>query len=85
MHDYRCVGGNGHDDSWKCILLTATSWQGVVHFNAKTKDQGSRKHGAKLAWKELDNSGLGAFIDKPAGRGTRDICTCMHAWHGTRR
>ncbi len=37
-------------------------------------DRGN-KAGAKLAWKELDDSGLGTFMEKPAGRGTRYVST----------
>ncbi len=49
----------------------------VLYFNAlnekrRFRDRGN-KGGAKLAWRELENSGLGAFIEKPAGRGTRDV------------
>ncbi len=51
----------------------------VLHFNAlnektRFRDQGN-KAGAKQAWKELEINGLGTFVEKPAGRGTRDVST----------
>ena len=56
----------------------------VLHFNTwngkrRFMDRGN-KAGAKLAWKELDDSGLATFMEKPAGRGTRYVSTCKHAW-----
>ncbi len=61
------VGGNDtgmtHVNASFSLLLPGK----VLYFNAKRRfrDRGN-KTGAKLAWNELDNSGLGAFIEKPA-------------------
>ena len=67
------VGGNAHGNASFSLLLPGK----VLHFNAlnekrRFRDRGN-KPGARLAWKELEQAGLGKFSEEPAGRGTKEV------------
>ena len=80
MHWYLFTGTSGvsntgmaHSNASFSLLLPGK----VLHFNAlnekrRFRDRGN-KPGAKLAWKELEEAGLGTFSEKPAARGTKEV------------